>query len=108
MYDVSSKYNTNGYSKVFAIVVDAKNYNEAKVTVDYENAAPVLTTVNNNDLNGSGAFNLRDITVVFGVYNGSEDTFENYMNIVLNADVNNDGVVNGTDTDAFVQAYNAN
>ncbi len=110
MYDVSTKYKKDGYAYSFAIVVDAaESYAENVAVVPATVASEYVIDYDKNDydINDSDDINLRDVTVVFGVYNGTETTFANYMNIVLNADINADGVVNGTDTDAFVRFVRA-
>ncbi len=108
MYEIVGKYEKDGYAHAFAIVVDAKDYDAANISIVYGvvEAKYVLTyDANDYDLNDSGEFNLRDVTVVYGVYNGNESTFANYMNIVLNADINKDGIVDAFDANEFVQAY---
>ncbi len=109
MYNTSAKYKKEGYEYSFATVVDAVSSDYAEnVAIVYSAVTPdyVLTeSAVEYDLNNSGEFNLRDVTVVFGVYNGDAFAFENYMKLVLNSDFNSDGVVDGYDTDAYVQAY---
>ncbi len=115
MYDVTAKYGKDGYSKSFALVVDAiENGDSAAYKA---NAAIVYTEIDdayvisynelepNYDLNGSQTVELGDVIVAFGVYNTYDNYFENYMNVVLNADINGDGVMNGDDTALFVTAY---
>lgn len=114
MYDTSAKYAKEGYTKSFAIVIDAitegtvADY-EANVAIEYSKVGEeyVLSGEPTYDLNNSGEFNLRDVTAAYGVYNGEESTFAEYMNIVLNADVDHDGDVDADDAAAFVEAYNA-
>ncbi len=114
MYDTSAKYTKEGYTKSFAIVVDAiaegtvEDY-AANVEIEYStvNEEYVLSGEATYDLNGSGEFNLRDVTAAYGVYNGEESTFAEYMNIVLNADVDHNGCVDANDAAAFVDAYTA-
>ncbi len=115
MYDVSSKYTKDSYSYSYAIVVDAiENGNlaayEAEVAIVYNtiSADYVISYDESNinyDLNGSEGVNLRDVTIAYGVLNGN-DTVYDRMDIVLNADINADGAVNGDDTAAFVNNAN--
>ncbi len=110
MYEIIGKYKKDGYAHAFVLVVDAIEGDYAeRVAIVYGtvDAAHVLTyDAEEYDLNGSGEFNLRDVTAVYGVYNVNEVTFAEYMSIVLSADINADGVVDALDADAFVQAYN--
>ncbi len=117
MYDVTAKYGKVGYSKTFALVVDAlaetvviDDY-KAKVSIVYADIDDAYVISYNKaepnyDLNGSEAVELGDVIVAFGVYNAYDNYFENYMKVVLNADVNADGIVDVNDTGAFVTAYN--
>ncbi len=112
MYKMIDKYAMDGYAYTFAIVVDAETYDENNVAIVYAEVATkfVLTyDANDYDLNDSGDVNLRDVSIAYSVLNGNDYTYADYMNIVLNADINADGVVNGADTALFVNAYsNAN
>ncbi len=111
MYEVTGKYTVDGYAKVYAYIVDAEDYDAANAAIVYSpvSADYVIAYDNNNinyDLNGLGGFNHLDIATAYGVYNGHANYFENYMAVVLKADFNGDGIVDGTDTTDMVLAYN--
>ncbi len=110
MYDATAKYGKDGFAKTFAIVVDALDNGDykANVLIVYNTVGGEYIIDNNVncDLNGSDNVELGDVIVAYGVYNGHDSYFENYMKVVLNADIDADGRVGGLDTGAVVQAYN--
>ncbi len=113
MYKVEGKYGKEGYAHTFAIVVDAiENGDQAaygdKVKVVYQEITAEYTLTydeNDFDLNDSTNVDLRDVSVAYSVLNKNAYTYANYMNIVLNADINANGIVDGEDMNAFVTAY---
>ncbi len=112
MYDLSTKYTKDGYSKTYALVVDTiesgtiYNYKgkitsvNGTVAADSIYNAPAVAC----DVNGDGKLTARDQSVIFGVINGYENYFKDYMMNVFFADLNNDKTVNETDVSIFQEA----
>ncbi len=112
MYDLSAKYSKDGYSKTYGFAVDTiksgtvNDYKEkitsvnGTVAADFIYNAPAVAC----DLNGDGKLTAMDQSVVYGVINGYENYFKNYMMNVFFADLNDDKTVNDTDISILKEA----
>lgn len=107
MYDVSA----NGYAAeddlyyeyAFACVVEGSGDEDLVEEVERTSSHSVLACTEN--VNGSASTDLRDAIAVVAVYMDNETYFDGHMSIVLQCDVNADGVVDMDDCKAIFAAY---
>lgn len=107
MYDVSANgYKADDgayYAYAFALVVADDADEDAVSLVDRSSSHTVLSCTEN--VNNSATTDLRDAVAVMAVYQSTETYFEQYMRIVLQCDVNADGVVNVGDCAEVFRGY---